>query len=159
MGFCDANGAELLVEYSDDPSLAWDAVGHTWTSVADAVGVLDVSGGDKQVAGFNTFDGTMQAGLSNRGIQNVSLTAVFENSTSSFLEYLTDTWDGTAAAGSCFFIRWSYNGGAAGALRRTAKVALLSNPFTGGDANSGAPVTKQLTLAVDGEIQRDTVSA
>lgn len=155
MGICDgSSGASLLVQYSDDPSLAWNSGSHTWNSIVDVTGMLDVSGGDKTAEEKKTF-GTAVAGLSGTGLQNIILDVVFENSTSSFLEFLTDSWDGTASD-ECFYIRWAYNDGASGALRRTAKVALLTNPFTGGDASSGAPVSKQLTLVVDGIINRDT---
>lgn len=157
MGICDGGtGADLLVQYSDDPSLAWDAGGHTWNDVRDAVGTLTPSGGDKQAAGFQTFDG-LEAGISKPGLMNLLMNVVFRNSTTSFLEFLTDTWDGTE--GKCFWLRWSYNEGAAGALRRTAKIALLTNPFTGGEAGSGNPVTKSLTFVIDGQIYRDVVPA
>lgn len=156
MGICDgSNGADLLIQYSDDPTLAWDNAGHTWNDVRDAVGTLTVSGGDKQAGSFQTFNGLL-AGVSQSGLQNVALNVVFENSTSSFMEFLTDTWDGTLT--KCFFLRWAYNSGASGALRRTAKVVLLTNPFTGGSAGDGAPVTKSLTFVVDGVINRDTVA-
>lgn len=155
MSICDgSSGASLLVQYSDNPDLDWDDAGHTWNDIRAEVGMLDVTGGDKQAAEYRTFS-TPKAGLSKRGLSNVNLTALFENSTTSFLEFLTDTWDGTEE--TCFWLRWAYDEGASGALRRTAKVALLTNPFTGGDASSGNPVTKSLTFVVDGEIHRDTV--
>lgn len=156
MSICDSSGAELLVEYSDDPSLDWDAAGHDWEEISEAVGVLDVSGGDKTAEEFRTF-GAVYAGMSGRGMMNLVMEVVFKNATNSFLEYLTDTWDGTLT--KCFYVRWAYNGGAVGALRRTAKVAMLTNPFTGGSAADGRPVTKSLTFAVDGDIKRDTVPA
>ena len=155
MSICDgSSGADLLVQYSDDPSLAWDNGGHTWNDVRDAVGTLNVSGGDKQAGSFQTFNG-QEAGVSQSGLLNVILNVVFRNSTTSFLEFLTDTWDGTLE--KCFYLRWSYNAGASGALRRTAKLVLLTNPFTGGSAGDGNPVTKQLTFVVDGVIYRDVV--
>lgn len=155
MSICDGStGADLLVQYSDDPSLAWDSGSHEWEDVRDAVGTLSPTGGDKQAAGFQTFNG-LEAGISKPGLQNLQLNVVFRNSTTSFLEYLTDTWDGTR--GKCFWLRWAYNSGAAGALRRTVKIALLTNPFTGGEAGSGNPVTKNLTFVIDGEVNRDTV--
>jgi hypothetical protein len=156
MSFCDSNGAELLVQYSEDASLAWDAAGHTWQSAINAVGMLDVSGGDKSAETFYTFGGP-QTGVSQRGTQNIAMNVLFKNAADSFLEFLTDTWDGTE--GKCFYLRWAYANGATGALRRTARVALLTNPFTGGDSASGAPVSKSLTFAVDGDIKRDTVPA
>ena len=156
MSICDGDGGILKVEYSDDPSLAWNDGGHTWNDISGVTGVLDVTGGDKQAQEFRTHSGSL-TGLSSSGLINVVLTAVFQNSTTSFLEFLTDSWDGTSST-FCFYIRWSYNAGASGALRRTAKVALLSNPFTGGDPGSGSPVTKQLTMVVDGVINRDTVA-
>ena len=150
MGICDgSSGASLKVEYSDDPSLAWNSGSHTWNDVRG------VTGGDKSAEGKQTFDGII-AGLSAASLLNIVLNVVFQNSTTSFLEFLTDTYDGTE--NKCFWLRWSYNDGASGALRRTAKVALLTNPFTGGEAGSGAPVAKDLTLVVDDGIYRDTVS-
>ncbi|MBE2198475.1 MAG: hypothetical protein IAE79_07670 [Anaerolinea sp.] len=155
MGICDgSSGARLLVQYSDDPSLAWNAVTHTWNDVSGVTGTLDVSGGDKPSGEFRTHNGVIAA-LGDVGLQNINLNVVFQNSASSFLEFLTDTWDGTEAA--CFYLRWAYNAGASGALRRTAKVALLTNPFTGGDP-ANPIVSKQLTLVVDGVINRDAVS-
>ena len=154
MGICDSNGAEILVEYSDSYELAYNDGGHTWNDVRDAVGVLDVTGGDKTAAGFQTFNGLL-AGVSKPGLQNVNLTVAFENDANSFLEFLTDTWDGTD--NKCYWLRWSYNNGASGALRRTAKVVLLTNPFTGGNASDGNPVTKQLTHATE-QIYRDVVA-
>lgn len=156
MAICDGStGADLLVEYSDEPTLAWDAGGHTWNDVRDAVGTLTPSGGDKQAGSFQTFNG-LEAGVSQAGLQNLALNVVFRNSTTSFLEFLTDTWDGTLT--KCFWLRWSYNSGATGALRRTAKVVLLTNPFTGGSAGDGAPVTKSLNFVIDGQVYRDTVA-
>lgn len=155
MGICDgANGSKLLVQYSDDPTLAWNAVGHTWNDVRDVTGMLDVTGGDKTAEGKQTFNGLI-AGMSPAGLINVVLNVVFENDAASFLEFLTDTWDGTD--GECFWIRWAYNEGASGALRRTAKVALLTNPFTGGDPSSPI-VHKDLTFVVDDGIYRDAVT-
>lgn len=154
-GICDgSSGSQLLIEYSDDPSLAYDDVGHTWNDVRDATGVLDVTGGDKQASEFRTHNG-VKTGLSQAGLQNVNLAVVFENDAASFLEFLTDSWDGTGNV--CFWLRWSYDNGASGALRRSAKVALLTNPFTGGDPSTGAPVTKNLTFVVDDGIYRDAV--
>ena len=155
MGICDGStGASLLVQYSDDPSLAWNAVGHTWTDIRGVTGMLDVTGGDKAAEGKQTFNGII-AGLSEAGLLNIVLNVVFQNSETSFLEYLTDTYDGTEAA--CFWLRWAYNDGAEDALRRTAKIALLTNPYTGGEAGSGAPVAKDLTFVVDDGIYRDVV--
>ena len=155
MGICDGStGASLLVQYSDDPSLAWNSGSHTWNDVRAVTGMLDVTGGDKSAEGKQTFNGLI-AGLSEAGLLNVVLNVVFQNSASSFLEFLTDTYDGTDD--TCFWIRSAYNDGASGALRRTAKVALLTNPYTGGDASSGAPVSKDLTFVVDDGIYRDTV--
>lgn len=157
MGICDGStGADLLVEYSDSYELDWDDVGHTWNDVRDAVGTLTPGGGDKQAGSFQTFNG-LEAGISKAGLQNVALNAVFRNSTTSFLEFLTDTWDETLP--KCFWLRWSYNSGAVGALRRTVKVALLTNPFTGGSAGDGNPVTKNLNFVIDGKPYRDTVPA
>lgn len=153
MGICDSNGADLLVEYSDDPSLVYNDPGHTWNDIRDAIGVLDVTGGDKQSGSFQTFNG-LKAGVSKPGLQNVNLTVAFENSTTSFLEFLTDSWDGTSE--KCYWLRWSYNSGASGALRRSAKVTLQTNPFTGGNAGDGNPVTKQLTHVTE-QIYRDVV--
>lgn len=154
-GICDgSSGSKLKVEYSDDPSLAWNDVGHTWNVVTGVTGMLDVTGGDKPVGQKKVFNGVI-AGLGQADLLNVELDVVFENSTTSFLEFLTDTYDGTDD--TCFWLRWSYNEGASGALRRTAKVALSSNPYTGGDPNSPDPVSKQLTMAVDDGIYRDTV--
>ena len=155
MSICSGDGGILKVEYSDDPSLAWNDAGHTWNNISGVTGVLDVTGGDKQAAEFRTHAGAL-TGLSSTGLKNINLNVAFQNASSSFLEFLTDSWDGTATT-VCFFLRWSYNAGASGALRRTAKVALLTNPFTGGDPGSGAPVTKQLTFVVDGDIERDAV--
>lgn len=156
MGICDgASASDLLVEYSDDPSLAWDSGSHTWVEVNEVVGMLDVTGGDKESAMKRTFGGNVISGITGPGLQNVVLDVVFENSTTSFLEFLTDTWDGTED--KCYYLRWSFNGGADGALRRTAKVALLTNPHAGGDASSAEPISKQLTHVVDGIIHRDTV--
>jgi hypothetical protein len=157
MGICDGStGASLKVEYSDNPTLAWDSASHTWTDVRAVTGMLDVTGGDKSAEGKQTFNGLI-AGLSEAGLINIVLNVVFQNSETSFLEFLTDTWDGTDS--TCFWLRWSYNEGATDALRRTAKIALLTNPFTGGDASSGAPVSKDLTFVVDSGIYRDTVPA
>jgi hypothetical protein len=156
MAICEgSSGADLLVEYSDDPSLTWNDVGHTWNEVNGVVGMLDVTGGDKEAAMKRTFGGNVIAGMTGAGLQNVVLDVVFENDANSFLEFLTDTWDGTGER--CYYIRWSYNEGASGALRRTAKVALLTNPFTGGNAGDANPVSKQLTHVVDGIIHRDAV--
>ena len=152
MGFTDAKGAELKVEFSDNPNLAWNAGGHTWQEVSGELGKLDVSGGDKQAEEFKTFAST-EISTSNPGMQNIALTAVFSNG-NNFLDYLTDTFDGTE--GETFYLRWAYQKGATGAKRRTAKVRLLTNPFTGGDASSSAPVQKNLTLVTD-FIHRDTV--
>jgi len=155
MGICDgSSGANLLIEYSDDPSLDWDDAGHTWNDVRDAVGTLTPSGGDKQAGSFQTFNG-VETGLSKSGLKNIALNVVFRNAANSFLEFLTDTWDETSPP--CFWLRWSYNGGAVGALRRTAKIALLTNPFTGGAAGDGNPVTKSLTFVIDGDVYRDAV--
>lgn len=153
MGFTDAKGAELKVEFSNNPNLAWNAGGHTWEEISAEVGKLDVSGGDKQAEEFKTFAST-EISTSNPGMQNIALTAVFRNALNTFLDYLTDTWDGTE--GETFYLRWAYQKGATGAKRFTAKVRLLTNPFTGGDAASSAPVTKNLTLVTD-FIHRDTV--
>ncbi|NJN54080.1 MAG: hypothetical protein HC804_04575 [Anaerolineae bacterium] len=156
MSICDgASASELLVEYSDDPSLTWNSVSHTWVDVSGVNGMLDVTGGDKEAAMKRTFGGGVKAGVTGPGLQNVVLDVLFENDANSFLEFLTDTWDGTVD--KCYFIRWSFNNGASGALRRTAKVVLLTNPHPGGDANSAEPVSKQLTHVVDGIINRDAV--
>jgi hypothetical protein len=158
MAICDVQGNKLKVEYSTTAT-AWDTAaggGVTWPEVTDVTGFLDVTGGDKTVAEYKTFGKTVAA-IDRSGVQNVQLDVLFENSTTSFLELMTDRWDGTTA-GECFFLRWSYNEGAAGALRRTAEVALLTNPFTGGDANSAEPVRKRLTFATT-EIHRDVVPA
>jgi hypothetical protein len=152
MAICDVQGNKLLVEYSvnaDD----WDDSDADWTPVSDVVGMLDVTGGDKTASEYKTFSSTIAA-IDRPGVQNIQLTVVFQNDTDSFLETLTDTWDGTDP--ECLWLRWSYAEGAAGALRRTAQAALLTNPYTGGDAGSSAPVTKQLTFATT-EIHRDTV--
>jgi hypothetical protein len=156
MSICDGStGSKLLVQYSTSASLDWNNVGHTWNDIRDVTGMLDVSGGDKTAEERKTFNG-VKTGISQEGLINIILDVIFENDTSSFLEYLTDTWDGTSS--ECFWIRWAYNAGASGALRRTAKVALLTNPFTGGDPSSGAPLSKDgLTLVVDDGIYRDTV--
>lgn len=156
MSICEgSSGADLYVEYSADASLAWNDGGHTWVDVREVTGMLDVTGGDKEAAMKRTFGGNTKAGMTGPGLQNVVLDVVFENDANSFLEFLTDTWDGTGDR--CYYIRWSYDNGATGALRRTAKVALLTNPFTGGDANSADPVSKQLSHVVDGIINRDAV--
>jgi hypothetical protein len=152
MGICDVQGNKLKVEYSTDAD-SWNDSGATWTAVSDVVGMLDVTGGDKTASEYKTFSDTIAA-LDRPGVQNIQLTVVFQNSTSSFLETLTDTWDGTDP--ECLYLRWAYNEGADGALRRTAQAAMLTNPFTGGDASSSTPVTKQLTFATT-EIHRDTV--
>lgn len=155
MGICDgSNGASLLVEYSDDPTKTWNDPTHTWNNVSGVTGTLDVSGGDKPSGEFRTHGGVVAA-LGAVGLQNVNLNVVFQNSASSFLEFLTDSWDGTGTA--CFYLRWSYNQGASGALRRTAKVALMTNPFTGGDP-ANPIVSKQLAFVVDGVINRDAVT-
>lgn len=156
MGICDGStGASLKVEYSDDPTLAWNSGSHTWNDIRGVTGMLDVTGGDKSAEGKQTFNGII-AGLSEAGLLNVVLNVVFQNSASSFLEFLTDTYDGTDS--TCFWLRWSYNDGASGALRRTAKIALLTNPYTGGEAGSGAPVSKDLSFVVDDGVYRDTVA-
>lgn len=156
MGICDGStGADLLVEYSDDPSLVYNDVGHTWVDIKDVSGTLDVTGGDKAITEKKTF-GNPRVGLSQPGPLNVVLDVLFENDANSFLEYLTDLYDGTVA-NPCFWLRWSYAAGASGALRRTAKVAGSTNPFTGGNPD-GTVVSKNMTFAVDdGVIYRDAV--
>lgn len=154
MGFKDSNGADLVVEYSTDDSIPWNDVGHTWNNINAEAGTLDPSGGDRSTEAFFTFAGA-SVGLSDTGVIQIAMNVVFLNAATSFLEYITDTWDGTVT--KTFYLRWTYNNGASGALRRTALVACLTNPFTGGDASSGAPVTKSLTFAVDGVIHRDAV--
>jgi len=154
MGICDSNGADLLVEYSDEPDKTWNDATHTWNDVRSESGVLEVTGGDKPLNEVPTFGGPV-ANVGQRTVHQVALNVLFSNSTTSFLEFLTDTWDGTDD--KCFYLRWSYNSGASGALRRTAKVALLTNPFTGGDP-AGTVTAKNLTFAVDGIINRDTVA-
>lgn len=157
MGICDgASASDLLVEYSDDPTLAWNDVGHTWNDVSEVNGMLDVTGGDKEAGMKRTFGGNVKAGITGPGLQNVVLDVVFENSATSFLEFLTDTWDGTDD--KCFWLRWSANQGASGALRLTAKVALLTNPHFGGDASSSEPISKQLTFVIDDGPYRDAVA-
>jgi hypothetical protein len=153
MGFTDAKGAELKVEFSDNPNLAWNSGSHVWTEISSELGKLDVSGGDKSAEEFKTF-ATTEISTSNPGMQNINLTAVFRNAANSFLDFMTDSWDGTE--GETFYLRWAYQKGATGAKRNTAKVRLLTNPHTGGDASSSAPVQKNLTLVTD-FIHRDTV--
>lgn len=156
MSICDAQGNQLLVQYSTNAT-TWDdvGVGVVWTNVSADSGMLDVSGGDKSAAEFKTFDGAVVA-IDRSGVININLNVVFRNSVSSFLEFLTDTWDGTET--ECFFLRWAYANGAAGALRRTAEVSLLTNPFTGADASSATPISKSLTFAT-AEVHRDVVPA
>jgi hypothetical protein len=154
MAMCDVQGNKLKVEYSVNAT-SWNQAGATWTAVTDVTGFLDVTGGDKTVSEYKTF-GTVVAAIDRAGVQNIQLDVLFENSTTSFMETLTDTWDETDP--ECFYLRWSYNEGAAGALRRTAEVALLTNPFTGGDANSSDPLRKRLTFATT-KINRDVVPA
>jgi len=157
MSICDGStGSNLKVEYSVDPTLVWNDAGHTWNEVTGVTGLLDVSGGEKPVGEKKVFNGVI-AGIGQAGLLTVNLDVVFENSTTSFLEFITDTYDGTGTY-TCFWLRWAYNAGASGALRRTAKVALAGdNPYTGGDPNSGDPVSRQLPLVVDDGIYRDTV--
>lgn len=153
MSICDANtGNALKVEYSLSADLDWDDVGHTWTAVTNVTGRLAPSGGERAMEQYRTF-GTTLVGVGHPGAMNIALDVVFENDESSFLETLTDKWE----AEECFYLRWAYNEGASGALRRTAKVQILSNPYTGGDASSAAPVVASTTLATD-TIHRDTVA-
>lgn len=149
---CDAQGQKLKVEYSEDAE-TWDDGTATWAEVTGVSGMLDPTGGDKTVSEYRTF-GRIVAATNRPGVQNIALEVLFENDTTSFLEFLTDTFDGTKP--ECFFLRWAYNEGAAGALRRTAQVKLLTNPFTGGNANSSDPLRKSLTLSTT-EIHRDVV--
>ncbi|MCI0726425.1 MAG: hypothetical protein L0332_06840 [Chloroflexi bacterium] len=152
MSICDSSsGAKLKVEYSADESLPWNDPGHTWVAVTDVVGRLNPAGGDLSVEEYKTF-GTTEVGVDSPGMVNIELDVVFKNGTTSFLEFITDEWE----AETCFYIRWAYNEGAGGALRRTALVRLTTNPFTGGAANSAAPVVKSLTF-VTAKINRDTV--
>lgn len=144
---------QLLIEYSDDATLAWNAAGHTWNDVSDVVGTLDPSGGDKPSETMQTFGDTIVSVGKSSAI-NIALNVVFKNSTTTFLKFLQDTWDGTD--GEEFYIRWSYNEGAEGARRFTSKVILTTNPFTGSDASAAGPVTKNLTLVTD-KINPDVV--
>lgn len=154
MPLCDVQGNKLKVEYSTDAD-SWNDGTATWTEVTDVTGLLDPTGGDKSVAQYKTFGKTVAA-IDRPGVLNVNLEVLFANAVDSFLEFLTDTWDGTEV--ECFWLRWSYNEGAVGALRRTAQVALLTSPYTGGNANSADPVRKSLTFATT-EIHRDAVPA
>lgn len=155
MSICDGStGASLLVQYSDNPDLAYNDGGHTWVDVRNVVGKLNHSGGDKTADGYRTFNG-IETGLSQAALKNLGLDVVFKNSTTSFLEFLTDTYDGTE--GVCFWLRWAANNGATGALRWTAKISLLTNPFPDFDAASGAAVVKSLNFVIDDGIYRDTV--
>ena len=154
MSICDAQGNKLLVQYSTDAE-TWNDGTATWSNVSADTGMLDVSGGDRSAAEFKTFTDTIVA-VDTTGVININLNVVFRNSTSSFLEFLTDTWDGTED--DCLWLRWAYAEGAEGALRRTAQVKMLTNPFTGADASSATPVTKSLTFAT-AKINRDVVPA
>ena len=152
MGICDGNtGSDLKVEYSLDAALDWNDPGHTWTEVTDVAGRLVPSGGDRPMEQYRTFGATL-VGVGHPGAMNIALDVVFQNDESSFLETLTDKYESE----ECFYLRWAYNAGASGALRRTAKVQVLSNPYTGGEANNAAPVVSSLNLATD-QIHRDTV--
>jgi hypothetical protein len=151
---CDVQSNKLLVQYSTNAT-SWNDAAATWTTVSDVSGFLEVTGGDKTAAEYKTFGGTVAA-IDSPGLQNIQLDVLFQNNTASFLEMLTDRWDGTAV--ECFYLRWAYNEGAVGALRRTAEVALLTNPFTGGDASSADPLRKRLTFATP-QIHRDVVPA
>lgn len=152
MSICDAStGNALKVEYSLSPDLDWDDVGHTWVEVTAVAGRLLPSGGDRAAEAYRTFS-TNIVGVGRPGAMNIALDVVFENDEASFLETLTDKFEDE----ECFYLRWAYNEGQTGALRRTAKVQVLTNPFTGGDASSAAPVVASLTLITD-QIHRDAV--
>jgi len=154
MSLCDgASGSTLLVQYSADPTLEWNNAGHTWTDIRDVAGQLDVGGGDRDVSEYKTFNGVV-IGTTPPGMVDVNASIVFKNATNSFLEFLLDRW----TSGACFYLRWAYNSGATGALRRTALVKVVSNPHTGGDANSAQPLVKQVRFVTE-QIRRDTVPA
>jgi len=140
MSICDANGAELLVQYSDQPDLAYDSGSHTWVDIRDVIGKVEPSGGDKSTSEFKTFNG-VKVNVSKPGAQNIMLSVAFENDANSFLNFLQDTWN--EVEDKCYWIRWAYNNGATGSQRRSAKVVLLTNPYTGGAAD-GTVVTKDL---------------
>lgn len=154
MGICDSNGADLMVEYSLSTDLAWNDGGHTWTEVSDVVGMLDVTGGERAMGEYKAF-GKTYVGLSKPGAQTVTLDVVFKNALNTFLEKLTDLFDGTEES-PCIYLRWSYANGASGSLRRTALCGLLGNPITGGSGDSGNPVVKKLAFGTE-EVKRDTV--
>ena len=152
MSICDgSSGAKLKVEYSDDESLAWNDGGHTWNNVSDVSGRLNVSGGEISAEEYKAFTDLI-IGFDEPGLLSVELDAVFKNVVNSFLEFITDEYE----ARTCWYLRWSYNSGNSGALRRTALVFCTTAPYTGGDANSAQPVVKSLTLVTD-TINRDTV--
>lgn len=152
MSICDgSSGAKLKVEYSNDESLPWNDPGHTWNVVSDVSGRLIPGGGEISAEEYKAFT-EVYIGFDEPGMHTIELDAVFRNSTTSFLEFITDEYE----ARTCWFLRWSYNQGASDALRRTALVFCTTSPFTGGDANSAAPVVKSLTLVTDA-IERDTV--
>lgn len=157
MGIVDNKGNKLKVEISWDGTLAWDAVGHTWSVVSADSGVLDISGADRSFGEFKTHAGTI-ASYSEGGLVDINLTVVHRNATGSTLEKMLDRFDGTESEPR-FFIRWAYDEGASGALRRTALVILQTNPLTGADPSSATPVTKQLTMKTTMEdIHRDAVA-
>lgn len=155
-GICDPQGKKLLVQYSLDVDKSYDDATHTWVDVSADSGMLDVSGGDKQASEYRTHGGLEVAVQAISGMRNIQLDVVWRNSESSFLELLTSKWDGTTTE-PCLWIRWAYASGASGALRRTAKCQLLTNPFTGGDPNSAEVLRKSLTF-VTATIHRDTVA-
>lgn len=155
MSLCDgATGAKLLVQYSGDSTLEWNNAGHVWTDIRNVTGQVEVGGGERDVSEYKTF-GVPQIGTTEPGMIDINISVVFQNAQNSFLEFLTDRWE----SGQCFFLRYAYNNGAAGALRRTSSLAkVVSNPLTGGDANSAQPLVKQIKL-VCATINRDVVPA
>jgi len=151
-GMCDSNGADILVQYSDSPELDFDDAGHTWVDIRPEVGKLEVSGGDKPTNEFKAFN-TTYVNVGAPGAQTILLSTVFKNDTNSFMKFLEETWDGTRD--KCYWIRWAYNNAASGSLRYSAKVALLTNPYPGGDAN-GTVVSKDFNHVTE-KVYPDTV--
>lgn len=156
MAIVDRKGNRLKVEMSVDGK-ALNDVTKVWTNISADSGTLGDPSGDRDVGAFHTHAGS-ELGYKDPDMIEFPLTLVHRNSTTSTLELMKETFDGTDDA--AIDIRWAYNKGAAGALRTAAKCILRTNPYTGADPSSSTPITKQLTFVTTlGDMYEDVVPA
>jgi hypothetical protein len=155
MAIVDRKGNRLKVEVSYDGKALNDAT-KVWANISADAGTLSNMTGDRDIAGFNTHAGS-ELGYSDPSMMEFTLTVVHRNSASSTLEDFKETFNGVADS-AVLDIRWAYNEGAVGALRTACKCILRTNPHTGADPGSSAPITIALTFATTpSDIHEDVV--